>query len=140
MNIQDLISEIQSQKESIKYLRDHPNVAKNTVMRETPEYCRGALAMLRYLTEYANMQITSDEVPLSMLSCVEKYDVEYKGVKCIGVDWETKLFLFEYDGEVHIWFQTADVDCTADTDHIRCVIEDQFLPMKGRSGYVKGDH
>lgn len=131
MNIQDLIKEIQEQKESIKYLQDHPNIAKNTIMHETPEYCRGALAMLKYLTEFTNMQMTPQNVPLSMKSNMTEYDLEYQGVKCTGVDWDMKLFQFEYKNETHLWIQTDDIRCTADTDHIRCVIEDQFLPMKG---------
>lgn len=52
MTVDELAEEIESQIESIKYLRDHPEVAEHTVMHETVEYCRGALSMLLYLKAY----------------------------------------------------------------------------------------
>lgn len=52
MTINELLEEIEFQIESIKYLRDHPEFAKSTIMHETPEYCRGALNMLLYLKTY----------------------------------------------------------------------------------------
>lgn len=50
--IEEIKKEIDQQIESIKYLQDHPEVAKNTIMHETGEYCRGALNMLSYLKRY----------------------------------------------------------------------------------------
>jgi hypothetical protein len=47
--------EIERQIESIKYLQEHPEVAKKTIMHETDEYCRGALAMLDYLKTYIEL-------------------------------------------------------------------------------------
>ena len=52
MTVDELLEEIDQQIESIEYLRDHPEVAERTIMRETPEYCRGALSMLLYLKTY----------------------------------------------------------------------------------------
>ena len=52
MEINELLEEIEQQIESIKYLRDHPDFAKNTIMHETPEYCRGALNMLLYIKTF----------------------------------------------------------------------------------------
>lgn len=132
MNIQDLVVEIQSQKASIRYLQEHPKVAASTIMHETPEYCRGALNMLKYLTQYVNMNLTCFDIPAYVLMAMDKYNLEYHGVKCVGVDWDMQLFHFEYQGEQHLWFQTDAIDCNADTDHIRCVIDNQFLPMKGK--------
>lgn len=57
-----------------------------------------------------------------------KYNLEYKGVTCTGVNWKTKDFLFrDADGKNWIFHSKLNYDCTADTDHIRCVIEDEFL-------------
>ena len=52
MTINELLEEIEEQVNAIKYLRDHPEFAKSTIMHETPEYCRGALNMLNYLKTY----------------------------------------------------------------------------------------
>ena len=52
MEVEEVISEIEQQISNIEYLQKHPNVAANTIMHETPEYCRGALAMLNYLKTY----------------------------------------------------------------------------------------
>ena len=52
MEINELLEEIEQQIESIKYLRDHPDFAKSTIMQETPEYCRGALNMLLYIKTF----------------------------------------------------------------------------------------
>ena len=55
-----------------------------------------------------------------------KYDLEYKGVTCIGADWETDQFLLIYNGCQYLYVQKRYISQSADTDHIRCVI-DQFL-------------
>lgn len=52
MSIDDIKQEIQNQIESITHLQEHPEIAKHTIMHETDEYRRGALAMLNYLTAY----------------------------------------------------------------------------------------
>ena len=52
MEVKEIISEIEQQINNIKYLQEHPDVATATIMHETPEYCRGALAMLNYLKTY----------------------------------------------------------------------------------------
>lgn len=49
---EEIKQEIDRQIDGIKYLQSHPEVAKNTIMHETDEYCRGALAMLNYLKTY----------------------------------------------------------------------------------------
>ncbi len=48
----DILKEIDRQIDGIQYLRDHPEIAKNTIMHETDEYCRGALNILNYLKTY----------------------------------------------------------------------------------------
>lgn len=53
--------EISEQIESIKYLQEHPNIAKHTVAQETPEYCRGALAMLNYLQMWIKYNVEERE-------------------------------------------------------------------------------
>lgn len=55
MTIDEILDEIEEQKESIQYLREHPEVAKHTIMHETDEYCRGALNMLDYLKTYIEL-------------------------------------------------------------------------------------
>lgn len=57
-----------------------------------------------------------------------KYDLEYKGVTCIAVDWEAEpyKFVFKYKGFTIGYVQKRYISQSADTDHIRCVIE-QFL-------------
>lgn len=62
---------------------------------------------------------------------ITKYDVEYMNVKCTGVDWENSLnnmFYFVKDGKTYAFIQKGYIGCGADTDHIRFVIEKQFLP------------
>ena len=49
---EEIKQEIDKQIESITYLKEHQEVAMNTIMHETPEYCRGALNMLNYLKTY----------------------------------------------------------------------------------------
>lgn len=51
----EIIAVIDNQIESIQYLRDHPEIAKNTIMHETDEYCRGALSMLDFLKTYIQL-------------------------------------------------------------------------------------
>ena len=55
MTIDELLEEIERQIESIKYLREHPEVAEHTIMHETVEYCRGAMSMLNYLKTYIEL-------------------------------------------------------------------------------------
>ena len=52
MTVEEILEEIEQQKDSIQYLREHPEIAKHTIMHETDEYCRGALNILNYLKEY----------------------------------------------------------------------------------------
>ena len=61
-----------------------------------------------------------------------KYDLEYKGVTCIAVDWEADppIFAFKYKGFSITYKQKRYISQSADTDHIRCVIE-QFLEDYG---------
>lgn len=49
---EEILKEIDEQIENIQYLKNHPEVAKHTIMHETDEYCRGALNMLNYLKQY----------------------------------------------------------------------------------------
>ena len=55
MTIDEVLQLINQQIENIQYLRDHPEIAKHTIMHETDEYCRGALSMLDFLRTYINI-------------------------------------------------------------------------------------
>lgn len=57
------------------------------------------------------------------------YDLEYRGVRCLAVNWEQRLFIFEVDGERIPFRQLQYVEASADTDHIRLVIG-QFLKLR----------
>lgn len=54
----------------------------------------------------------------------DKYRVEYDGVVCTEVNWGTKEFCFTFKGKEYKYTQQGDISCNADTDHIRCVIEE----------------
>lgn len=59
------------------------------------------------------------------------YNLDYMDVYCSAVQWRYKkpsIFKFIYKGKDFIFYQRFPVDAVADTDHIRCVIEEQFLP------------
>ena len=51
-----------------------------------------------------------------------EYNLEFKDVKCTGVDWENDLFEFVYQGYTFRYKQERYVSQSADTDHIRVVI------------------
>lgn len=58
------------------------------------------------------------------------YDVEHMGVKCTGVRWSYEygnIFRFEKDEEEFVFEQRGDIEINGDTDHIKKVIEYQFL-------------
>ena len=63
---------------------------------------------------------------------ITKYDIAYRDVLCTGVKWrypENNIFYFTKDGKNYEFEQKYYIDNqSADTDHIRCVIVDQFLP------------
>lgn len=62
---------------------------------------------------------------------ITKYDIAYRDVLCTGVKWryhENNTFYFTKDGKNYEFTQTEGVNFISDTDHIRCVIVDQFLP------------
>lgn len=59
----------------------------------------------------------------------DSYDLEYGGVRCLAVNWEQRLFIFEVDGERIPFRQLQYVEASADTDHIRLVIG-QFLKLR----------
>ena len=52
------------------------------------------------------------------------YDLEYQDVICTGVDWENYEFIFSFKGKTFNYKQKGYISCSADTDHIRCVIEE----------------
>lgn len=66
-----------------------------------------------------------------------KFDLEYKGVKCTGVEWEDYIFYFEYLNKEYVFEQEIEVSASADTDHIRIVIEEQFLPWVNKELLVE---
>lgn len=51
------------------------------------------------------------------------YDLEYKGVRCVEVNWEKQVFTFVTNGKKVTYKQPNYIDSSADTDHIRMVIE-----------------
>ena len=57
-----------------------------------------------------------------------RYDLEYKGVYCLGVEWGTDppLYAFVYRGRRYIFEQKRYISQSADTDHIKYAIL-QFL-------------
>lgn len=60
-----------------------------------------------------------------------EYNIEYLGVLCTGAEWnykEPNKFLFTYRGRNFEFIQQQEISCSADTDHIKRVIEEQFLP------------
>ncbi len=63
---------------------------------------------------------------------MDKYNLEYKGVTCTAVDWESNpyKFVFQYKGFSYVFEQKRYISQSADTDHIRCAIE-QFLEGYG---------
>lgn len=61
---------------------------------------------------------------------ITKYDLEYKGVKCTGVDWENDIFFLTLAGEKHEYTPEEWISCSADTDHIRCVISEFVEKIK----------
>lgn len=65
-----------------------------------------------------------------ILQGITPYNLEYQEVLCTGVDWVNEAFEFEYKGEKYFYKQMQKYDCSADTDHIRCVIE-EFLGWLG---------
>jgi hypothetical protein len=60
---------------------------------------------------------------------ITEYSLTFKEVTCIGVDWEKKIFIFLINGIEYIHEQKEDFSCSADTDHIRCAI-DEFIEKK----------
>lgn len=60
------------------------------------------------------------------------YELEYRGVVCIAAYWETTpyKFAFFYNERIYMFEQKRDIRQCADTDHIRCAI-DQFLEDVG---------
>ena len=55
MTVEEILEEIKEQIDNMHYLREHPEIAKHTIMHETDEYCRGALNILDYLKTYIEL-------------------------------------------------------------------------------------
>lgn len=55
---------------------------------------------------------------------ITKYDLKYKDVTCTGVDWENLEFYLLFKGKEYKYRQKGDISCSADTDHIRYLIEE----------------
>ena len=53
-----------------------------------------------------------------------EYNLEYEDVLCKGVDWEAYEFILVFKGKIFNYIQKGNISCSADTDHIRCVIEE----------------
>lgn len=58
------------------------------------------------------------------------YGLPYLNIICHSVHWgeNGNIFTFIVDGNSFDFLQTEPVSATADTDHIKAVIEEQFLP------------
>lgn len=56
------------------------------------------------------------------------YGLKYAGVVCIAADWESTpyKFILLHKGHIYSFEQKRDIRQSADTDHIRCAIN-QFL-------------
>lgn len=67
---------------------------------------------------------------------MSEYNIKHNDVHCIGVDWDKKEFTFIYKKHMFTYKQESEVSCTADTDHIRVVI-DMFLLNMGRNASEK---
>ena len=58
-----------------------------------------------------------------------EYNLRYRDVTCLAVDWENDVFVLDYADRVYNFKPIRYISQSADTDHIRCVI-DQFLEVK----------
>jgi hypothetical protein len=54
------------------------------------------------------------------------YNLKYKEVHCLSVDWDKKEFDFLYKKHLFKYKQECEINASADTDHIRMAI-DMFL-------------
>lgn len=94
-------------------LGDNYSSDNNISKENCPIYGKQSLsASNHYCRDHANSDDTN------------KYRVEYDGVVCTEVNWETKEFYFTFKGKEYKYKQQGDISCNADTDHIRCVIEE----------------
>lgn len=64
---------------------------------------------------------------------LEPYNILYRGVLCSAVDWSStpSKFVFTVNNTSYIHEQVGEYDCSADTDHILCVI-DEFIAKKNK--------
>lgn len=70
---------------------------------------------------------------------ITTYDIEYMGVLCTGVEWignGKNIFHLLKDDKEYTFDQKYAICCSADTDHIRAIIEYQFLPW-WKEQYIK---
>lgn len=54
----------------------------------------------------------------------DKYNLTYRGVKCVEVDWGRELFTFIVNNKTIKYKQQHYIESSADTDHIRSVIDE----------------
>lgn len=59
---------------------------------------------------------------------MSEYDLEHKGIRCTGVDWEKSVFYFTVNGLAYEFCQQEYIESSADTAHIRAIIDRQFYP------------
>ena len=62
---------------------------------------------------------------------ITQYDIGYRDVLCTGVKWrypEKNIFYFTKDGKDYKFEERYYIDSQSDTDYIRSVIVNQFLP------------
>ena len=64
---------------------------------------------------------------------MSEYNIKHNDVHCISVDWDKKIFTFIYKKHMITYKQEMEVSCTADTDHIRVVIDMFLLNLKKNS-------
>lgn len=64
---------------------------------------------------------------------MSEYNIKHNDVHCISVDWDKKIFTFIYKKHMFTYKQEMEVSSTADTDHIRVVIDMFLLNLKKNS-------
>ena len=64
---------------------------------------------------------------------MSEYNIKHNDVHCIGVDWNKKEFTFIYKKHMFDYKQEGIVSCTADTDHIRVVIDEFLLNLNRKA-------
>lgn len=89
-------------------------------VKQYPELHAGSFYLTEEEAKYLREEVNKENAT--------EYNLEYKGVLCTHADWDAKPYKFYlvYNGKEYVYTQKRYISQSADTDHIRCVIE-QFL-------------